>query len=84
MIYSKNEAFRDTSHHQVICTMFTKKLRFLNKSYFNNIYIYILLVLSFCYKEFEKFALCKSFSQSETTFIVYSEPIESGNVKINF
>ena len=38
----------------------------------------------FCYKEFEKFALCKSVSQSEATFIVYSEPIESGNVKINF
>ena len=82
MIYSKNEAFRDTSHHQIIYTMFTKKLRFLNKSYLNN--IYIVLVLSFCYKEFEKFALCKSFSQSEATFIVYSEPIESGNVKINF
>ena len=38
----------------------------------------------FCYKEFEKFVLCKSVSQSEATFIVYSEPIESGNVKINF
>ena len=38
----------------------------------------------FCYKEFEKYTLCKSFSQSEATFIVYSEPIESGNVKINF
>ena len=38
----------------------------------------------FCYKEFEIFALCKSFSQSEATFIVYAEPIESGNVKINF
>ena len=38
----------------------------------------------FCYKEFEKFALCNSVSQSEATFIVYSEPIESSNVKINF
>ena len=38
----------------------------------------------FCYKEFEKFALCKSLSQSEATFIVYSEPIESGHIKINF
>ena len=37
----------------------------------------------FCYKEFEKFTLCKSFSQSETTF-VYSESIEGGHVKINF
>ena len=38
----------------------------------------------FYYKEFEKFALCKSISQSEVIFIVYSEPIESGHVKINF
>ena len=38
----------------------------------------------FCYKESEKFALCKSISQSEVIFIVYSEPIESGHVKINF
>ena len=38
----------------------------------------------FCYKEFEKFALCKSFSQSEARFVVYSDPIKSGNVKINF
>ena len=38
----------------------------------------------FCYNEFEKFALCKSMSQSEVIFIVYSEPIESGHVKINF
>ena len=37
----------------------------------------------FCYKEFEKFALCKSLSQSEATFIVYSEPIESNHVKFN-
>ena len=27
------------------------------------------------YKEFEKITLCKSFSKSETTSIVYSEPI---------
>ena len=27
----------------------------------------------FCYKEFEKFALCKSVSQSEATFIVYAD-----------
>ena len=26
-----------------------------------------------CYKEFEKFALCKSVSQSEATFIVYAD-----------
>ena len=38
----------------------------------------------FRYKELEKFALCKSISQSEAIFIVYSEPIESGQVKINF
>ena len=38
----------------------------------------------FCYKEFEKFVLCKPVGQSEAIFIVYSEPIESGNVKINF
>ena len=38
----------------------------------------------FCYKESEKFALCKSVSQSEATFIAYSEPIKSGQVKINF
>ena len=37
----------------------------------------------FCYKEFEKFALCKFVSQSEATFIVYSEPIKSGHKKIN-
>ena len=37
----------------------------------------------FCYKEFEKFVLCKSVSQSEATFVC-SEPIESGNVKISF
>ena len=29
----------------------------------------------FCYKEFEKFALWNSISQSEVIFIVYSEPI---------
>ena len=38
----------------------------------------------FCNKEFEKFVLCKSISQSEAIFIVYSEPIESGHIKINF
>ena len=38
----------------------------------------------FCNKKFDKFALCKSVSQSEATFIVYSESIESGHVKINF
>ena len=37
----------------------------------------------FCYKKFEKFALCKSISQSEVIFIVYFEPMESGHVKIN-
>ena len=38
----------------------------------------------FCYKEFEKFALCESVSQLEVIFIVYSEPIKSGPVKIYF
>ena len=38
----------------------------------------------FCYKEFEKFALCKFVSLSEATLIVYSKPIESGHIKINF
>ena len=38
----------------------------------------------FCYEEFWKLVLCKSVSQSEPTFIIYSEPIESGHVKINF
>ena len=38
----------------------------------------------FCYKEIERFTLCKSVSQSEAAFIVYSEPIESGHVKSNF
>ena len=37
-----------------------------------------------CYKEFGKFALCQSSSQSEIMFIVYSEPVESRHVKINF
>ena len=38
----------------------------------------------FCYKEFGKFGLCKSFSPSEVIFIAYSGPIESGHVTINF
>ena len=38
----------------------------------------------FCYKEFEKFVLCKSVSDSEAAFIIYSESIESGPVKFNF
>ena len=37
----------------------------------------------FCYKEFEKFALCKSISQSEVISLVYFELMESGHVKIN-
>ena len=37
-----------------------------------------------CYKEFEKFLLCKSVSQSEATFIVYSEPIEIRYKKLIF
>ena len=41
-------------------------------------------LIIFCYEEFEKFGLCKSISQSEIIFIVYSELIESGHVKINF
>ena len=38
----------------------------------------------FCYKEFEKLGMCKSIRQSQVIFIVYSDPIESGHVKINF
>ena len=38
MIYSKKEAFRDTSHHQVN-VKYHEKLRYWNKSYFNKIYI---------------------------------------------
>ena len=33
---------------------------------------------------FEEFALCKSVTQSEVTFIVYSEPVESRHLNINF
>ena len=36
----------------------------------------------FSYKEFEKFGLCKSVNPLKATFIVYSEPIERGHVKI--
>ena len=36
----------------------------------------------FCYKEFEKFELLKSISQSEVTFIVYYESIISKRLKI--
>ena len=38
----------------------------------------------FCYKELEKFALCKAISQSEVILVVYSGPSKSGLVKINF
>ena len=38
----------------------------------------------FFYKEFEKFALCRSISQSEVIFVVYYESIESGHVKTIF
>ena len=38
----------------------------------------------FCYKEFEKFELWTSISQSEAIFIVYSESIESEHVNVNF
>ena len=38
----------------------------------------------FCSKEIEKFVLYKSVSQLEVIFIVFSEPIESGHVKIIF
>ena len=37
-------------------------------------YISASLVI-FCWKEFEIFALCKSNSQAEATFTVYSEPM---------
>ena len=33
-------------------------------------------IVIFCYKEFEKLELCKSISQSEVIFTVYSEPIK--------
>ena len=33
-----------------------------------------------CYKQFEKFALCKSVTQSEATCIVYSKQIEGRHV----
>ena len=39
----------------------------------------------FCYKEFEKFELCKCVSQSEATLFVYSDPITTiGHVNIIF
>ena len=38
----------------------------------------------FCCREFEKPALCKSVSQSEATFIAYSEPIKSEHLKLIF
>ena len=38
----------------------------------------------FCCKDFQKFALCKSVSQSKAVFFTYSEPSESGHVKFNF
>ena len=41
-------------------------------------------IVIFCYKEFKKLALCKSVSQLETTFNVYSEPVKSSHVKISF
>ena len=44
----------------------------------------VLTYLSFVIKNFEKFVLRKSVSQLEATFIVYSEPIKGGHVKISF
>lgn len=38
----------------------------------------------FSNKEFDKSTLCKFVSQLEAAVIVYSEPIESVHVKINF
>ena len=38
------------------------------------------ILVIFCCKEFEKFALCRYISQSKTAVIVYSEPIASGYV----
>ena len=32
-------------------------------------------LIFFCYKEFEKLALCEPINQSEFIFLVYSEPI---------
>ena len=42
------------------------------------------ILVIFCYKPFEKFALYKSVSQSEATCIVYSEPMESKHVQLVF
>ena len=41
-------------------------------------------VVIFCFKEFERFELFKSVSQSIATFIVYYRPIENVLVKISF
>ena len=38
----------------------------------------------FCFKEFEKFALCNSISQSEVMFTVYYESIKKRHVNIKF
>ena len=38
------------------------------------------ILVIFCCKEFEKFALCRYISQSKTAVMVYSEPITSGYV----
>ena len=45
MIYSKNEAFRDISHYDV---KYHENLRILNESYFNKIYIALVLSVSHC------------------------------------
>ena len=44
----------------------------------------VLTWLSFVIKNLKKFALCKSISQSDVIFIVYSEPIESRHAKKKF
>ena len=41
-------------------------------------------LVMFYYEEFEKLGLCKSVSQSKTTFVVDSSPVKSGHVKIIF
>ena len=53
MIYSKNEAFLNKSYRYPDDVKYHEKFCFLNKSYFNK--IYIVLVLSFTYMAFDIF-----------------------------
>ena len=53
MIYSKNEAFLNKSYRYPDDVKYHEMFCFLNKSYFNK--IYIVLVLSFTYMAFDIF-----------------------------